>query len=126
MQWSDSHMIFRAIEEENITELQKILCLNYGGNENGKENENSKSQENLLSPRTHEERENVLHRLCLIDSNGLTPLLFATDRGLYQVSEVYLIYKFYQSCFFFVFFFLVWSYIVKSELKKAKTCSFDS
>ena len=101
MQWSDSHMIFRAIEEENITELQKILCLNYGGNDNGKENENSKSQENLLSPRTHEERENVLHRLCLIDSNGLTPLLFATDRGLYQASEVYLIYKFYQSCFFF-------------------------
>ena len=61
-----------------MVELQKCLHV---------VNKNTDMHENALEKLSEEDKRNIINVLGLRDSSGLTPLLFAADRGLVEVSE---------------------------------------
>ena len=48
---------------------------------------NTDVNENALEKLSEEDKRNIMNVLGLRDPSGLTPLLFAADRGLVEVSE---------------------------------------
>ena len=80
-QWNDSLTIFKAMEDENLILLKECLFI--------KDNKDSiiSDSKNKTAPSTLSEADSKLlvQVLNLRDSSGLTPLLFAADRGLCQV-----------------------------------------
>lgn len=89
-QWNDSLKIFKAIEAEDLSLLKECLFI--------KDNEdcsiNDSDSENIgepsPSPSSLSETDSMMlvQVLNLRDSSGLTPLLFAADRGLCQVKHL--------------------------------------
>ena len=49
---------------------------------------NTDVNENALEKLSEEDKRNIMNVLGLRDPSGLTPLLFAADRGLVEVSEI--------------------------------------
>ena len=103
--WSDVQAIFRAIESEDIDEVRKCVRLVETIEVNNRNDDAeidpgnasdlknilaTDRKKNLLPP---EDEKVLLERmvvrcdpLSLRDSCGLTPLLFAADRGILEVS----------------------------------------
>lgn len=79
-QWSDSLAIFQSIESEDLPALEKILSVNCNRIE-----EIPDAAESILGIKKQDGR-SVAQLLDLRDSLGLTPLIFAADRGLTTVN----------------------------------------
>lgn len=82
-QWSDSLAIFEAIESEDLQALEKILLVHCNILE-----EKPDASEDILGLNKEDNR-TVAQLLDLRDSLGLTPLIFAADRGLTTVNTKY-------------------------------------
>jgi hypothetical protein len=78
-EWTANLAIFKAIEDENLEELRKCLLI-------VDNNTDLNANENAANKRSEEDRRSIMNVLGLRDSSGLTPLLFAADRGLVEVS----------------------------------------
>ena len=76
-QWTANLAIFKAIEDENLEELKKCLLL---------VDDRTDLNETASGKLGEEDRRNIMNVLSLRDPSGLTPLLFAADRGLHEVS----------------------------------------
>ena len=84
-QWNDSLKIFKAIEAEDLILLKE--CLFIKSNKDCSVNDSENIGELSPSPSLLSETDSMMlvQVLNLRDSSGLTPLLFAADRGLCQV-----------------------------------------
>jgi hypothetical protein len=78
-EWTANLAIFKAIEDENLGELKKCLLVDDS-------NTDLNGNENAAIELSEEDRRSVMNVLRLRDSSGLTPLLFAADRGFVEVS----------------------------------------
>lgn len=90
-QWNDSLKIFQAIEAEDLKSLKECLFIK-DNNTDSKISDSEKSEKNEKSEKVLEhsakseaDSKQLIQVLNLRDSSGLTPLLFAADRGLCQV-----------------------------------------
>jgi ankyrin repeat protein len=93
-QWNDSLKIFQAIEAEDLKLLKECLFIKDNNNDsqisdsdNSEKNDKNEKSEKVLehSMMSEADSKQLVQVLNLRDSSGLTPLLFAADRGLCQV-----------------------------------------
>lgn len=90
-QWNDSLKIFQAIEAEDLKSLKECLFLKDNKIDSkisdSEKNDKNQKDEKVLehSVMSESDSKQLIQVLNLRDSSGLTPLLFAADRGLCQV-----------------------------------------
>lgn len=84
-QWNDSLKIFKAIEAEDFSSLKECLFIKDNKDCSINDTENIREPTPSPSPLSETDSMMLVQVLNLRDSSGLTPLLFAADRGLCQV-----------------------------------------
>ena len=86
-QWNDSLKIFKAIEAEDMSLLKECLFLKEEKDCSINDSDNRGEPSPTPSPLSETDSMMLVQVLNLRDSSGLTPLLFAADRGLCQVKH---------------------------------------